>query len=116
MTFSQKPLTTASGPKIEGDDEQTLMLRGRVIDAKKIMQEAKDSKETPALVPKNWELIRRTQAGDETVLAKSVAAFDIAGDGSILYSNGSAIYTIGHDGKSTRIMKGKFIEQLTCLI
>jgi hypothetical protein len=115
MTFSQKPLTTVSGPKMEGEDEQTLMLRGRIIDAKKLLQETKESQDSPALVPNTWELIRRTPSGDEAVLAKSVAAFDIAGDGNILYTNGSAVYTVDHAGKSTRIMKGKLLEHVTCL-
>jgi hypothetical protein len=100
---------------MEGEDEQTLMLRERIIDTKKLLQETKNSQESPALVPNTWELIRHSHTGDETVLAKSVAAFDVASDGSILYTNGSAVYTVDHAGKSTRIMKGKLLEHVMCL-
>ena len=115
LTFSQKPLTTASGPKLNGEDEQTLMLRGRMIDAQKALHEAGQNQEAPALVPNTWELVRRTQDGEEQVLADGVVAFDLTDDDIVVYTNGSAVYEFDTQGKSKRLFKGHLIENVTCL-
>jgi len=112
LIFSQKPLTTASGPQINGDDEQTLILRGRMIDAAKALREAQKNKEAPSLVPNSWELIRRSSAGEETVLANGVVAFDLASDGTVIYTNGSAVYELDNQAKSRQLLKGNLIENV----
>lgn len=112
LTFSQKPLTTASGPQITGDDEQTLMLRGRMIDAAKALREAEETTDAPSLVPNSWELVRRSLAGKETILAKGVVAFDLALNGTIIYTNGSAVYELNNQGKSRQLLKGSLIENV----
>ncbi|WP_157067789.1 hypothetical protein [Desulfosarcina cetonica] len=38
LVYSRKPLTTASGPKMAGDDLKTIMLKGKVIDAEKALR------------------------------------------------------------------------------
>jgi hypothetical protein len=112
LTFSQKPLTTASGPQITGDDEQTLMLRGRMVDAAKALREAEKDQEAPSLVPNSWELVRWNPTGVETVLAKGVVAFDLAPNDTLVYTNGSAVYELNKQGKLRQLLKGNLIENV----
>jgi len=56
LTFSKKPLTTASGPKVEGPDEKSMFLRGRLVDAEQLLKEQEGKQEDPALVRQHWEL------------------------------------------------------------
>ncbi len=111
LTFARKPLTTSGGPRVAGDDEKTLLLRGRVIDAEKAMREGV-SAEAPALVPPSWELVRRTTSGEEQVLARSVVAYDFDGAGGVIYTNGTAVYQLGCDGQSRLLFKAKLLEDL----
>jgi hypothetical protein len=60
--------------------------------------------------------VRRSSDGATEVLATGVLSFDIAMDGSILYSNGSSIRCITPTGsRSERILVGSMIEQVTAL-
>lgn len=78
-------------------------------------QEQHDAGEAPSLVPSSWQLIRQTQAGQK-VLANGILSFDIAPDGSVLYSNGRAVHRIDSDGARTeRVHVGNLIQQVAAL-
>jgi hypothetical protein len=111
LTFARKPLTTSSGPRVEGDDEKTLILRGRVIDAEKALREGAQA-EAPSLVPPSWELVRRQASGEEQVLAQSVVAYDLDGEGGVVYTNGTAAYQLDCNGQSRLLFKAKLLEDL----
>ncbi len=115
LTFSQKPLTTASGPKIVAEDEKTLLLRGRMVDVQKSLREAEKEKQAPALVPQSWELLRRAPSGKEEALAKGVLSFDVTPDGTVIYTNGSAIFQLDERGKPQQIGTGHLIEHLIAI-
>ena len=120
LTFARKPLITAAGPKMEGADQQTLTLWGRIIDAEKALRESARDQENPSLVPPSWELVRRRPSGDESTLAKGVVAFDIDRQGRIVYTNGSAIYQLeldkNNNGAHARLLlKGHLIESLVII-
>lgn len=115
LAFSQKPLTTAGGPKLPGPDLHMLLVRGRAIDARKALENFKGDGEPPPLVPSSWELVRRPKQGAERTLAKGVMAFDVAPDGTVLYTTGSAVYIVGSDGSPRRLEKGSLIEQVVFL-
>lgn len=86
-----------------------------MIDAQTAMREAGQDKEAPALVPTSWELIQYTADGQETVMAKGVVSFDLHTDGSLIYTNGSAVYHLDAHGKSTRLLKNHLIEDVMLL-
>lgn len=115
MAFSRKPLITATGPKMEGPDQNMLVLWGRVIDAQKALRESTQAKETPALVPPSWELVKRQPSGEETILAKNVVAYDLDPAGNIVYTNGSAIYQIDAEGNSQLLTKGNLIQSIVII-
>lgn len=116
LIFSKKPLTTASGPKVEGPDEKTLFLRGRLIDAEKALQGKGELDDAPSLVPKSWQLIRRKSDGSENFLADSVLSFDLGTDDSIYYSTGVAVYRLaGENSKRELVFKDKLVDTLILL-
>jgi hypothetical protein len=74
-----------------------------------------DDGDAPSLVPSSWQLIRQTSAGQE-VLAKGTLSFDLASDGSILYSNGRTIHRIApNESRAQRVFSGDMIEQVAAL-
>jgi hypothetical protein len=62
-----------------------------------------------SLVPRSWELVSRTSQGQETVLATNVANYDLLADGSIIYSNGRAVFSLGRGGQSSVLLKEDLI-------
>lgn len=114
LIYSRKPLGTAGGPQNEGPDARTLYLRGRRIDVEKALKQAKRKDDTPALVPKTWELVRRSELGEETVIAKHVAAFDVNAEGEIVYTNGTALYQV-QGSQANLIAKGQLIDSVFLL-
>jgi len=112
LVYSQKPLTTASGPDIRGDDLKTIVLKGKVINAEKALNTGTRILGVPSLVPSSWELIRREENGNEEVLAKNVAAFDIGHNGTIIYSNGYGVFTLDNQKRQKLIVRDKLIEDV----
>jgi len=89
---------------------------GNLIDA------ARAAREDRLAIPTRPRWCRRLATGAARgggateVIAKSVLSFDIAQDGSVLYTNGSAIHRIGPgSGAGERIAVGKMIEQVAAL-
>jgi hypothetical protein len=113
MTFSNKPLTTASGPKVKGDDLKTIMLRGKVINAEKALRRGSKVMGVPSLVPSSWQLVRRSPEGDEQVVARNVAAYALNDSGDIAYTNGCAVFSLDDSGVSSLIVKDKIIEDIS---
>jgi hypothetical protein len=110
MFFSGKPLTTAGGPKSE-QDLRMMELHGKWIDTQKAMRAA--SKGQPvALVPPTWELMTLDGDGKVTSLAKSVLSFDVRPDGTVVYTNGSEIFSLTPGGNPERICTQRMIQQV----
>jgi hypothetical protein len=99
LMYSRKPLTSASGPAKQADLKD-ILLHGRRIDAERAMRSQRPVQGVPSLVPSNWELVSRNRDGAERVLASSVASYDMAWDGSIVYSNGRGVFVLDKDGVS----------------
>jgi hypothetical protein len=117
MRYTGKPLSTSRGAAQRQPDLKQMMVWGNLIDVDSAArQDRLGDPEAPALVPSTWQLVRQSSNGHKEVLAKSVLSFDIGEDGSLLYSNGSAIHRIGSGGgQAERILVGKMIGQVTAL-
>jgi hypothetical protein len=76
------------------------------------MEKAAKADDAADLVPNSWQLVRRAANGAEEVIAKGVLAYDLAPDGSLVYSNGNAIFLRDPQGKSRRLVVESMIEQL----
>lgn len=110
VLFSGKPLSTASGPRENIQDQRFRMVWGRMIDTKKAMLDARKNK-TTGLVPKTWQLVRVTSTGEETVLAENVMSFDLCDDG-LIYTDGTVIVHRKSDGPTFELGRDKIVEKV----
>jgi hypothetical protein len=110
MRYTGKPLSDG-GNGTKGADLKRMMLWGNVIEAEQRMR-AVPKEESPDLVPKDWELVFKSPNGETRTIARGVLSYDLLPDGTVLYSNGSAVFQLPPDGKPERILKHNFIERL----
>jgi hypothetical protein len=68
--------------------------------------------ESADLVPKSWQLCRRSAAGETTTLGGGVLAYDVNPDGEIVFTNGNAIYLLHPDGRKEHVLNEGMIEQV----
>ena len=115
VRYTGKPLTSAGGAQQRSADIRQMMVWGNMIDAQKAAGRATPGEDAPDLVPSTWELVRQKPSGSADVIAKGVLSFDLEPDGSVLYSNGSAIFRLTADGRKARLVKEAFIEQVISL-
>jgi hypothetical protein len=109
---SRKPLTTAGGPKQQGPEPVRMWIAGRMIDVQKASQA---NSPDGALAPADWELVKRTANGTETVLARHVLAYDLANDGRIAWSDGKNLHLIGADGSKRKLLSEPLIDSVKWL-
>lgn len=114
LTFTKQPLTSDGNERAKGMELDKIFLRGRMIDAKEIMNSNKINKEEAPIVPPDWELVKRQEDGTETVIAKSVVDYNLDSERNIFYTNGRAVYQIEED-KSKLLFKSNLIESLSIL-
>jgi hypothetical protein len=117
MRYTGKPLSTSRGGAQRQLDIKQMMIWGNLIDVESAArQDRLGDPDAPSLVPSSWQLVRHSSNGRKEVLAKGVLSFDIDGEGSLLYSNGSAIHRMASGGgQAERIVVGKMIEQVAAL-
>jgi hypothetical protein len=108
LMYSRKPLTGAAGPAVQADIKD-IILKGRRINAEKALREETAINGIVSLVPRTWELVSRNRQGVERVLATNVASYDLMSDGSIVYSNGRAVFMLGAGTQSTLVLKDDLV-------
>lgn len=108
--YSGKPLTTAGGAKHRRAEVKQMLVWENLIHAK---EDATDG-EKESLVPSSWHLVRQRGMKTETV-AKGVSSYDVAEDGSIVYTNGGAIYQLAPDGTRTKVCDGQYISHVIAI-
>ncbi|HET6420455.1 MAG TPA: hypothetical protein VFG19_09885 [Geobacteraceae bacterium] len=114
--YTGRPLTTAGGPRKEGADIRQMMIWGNLINANEaIRAKYRDTGEVPGLVPATWQLVRE-KAGHREVLAKGVLSYDLCVDGSIVYTNGNAIYRREPEGNCRKLHVDDGIEQVIDMV
>ncbi len=113
--FTGKGLAKPSKPQAQGSGNA--LIWGQPINTN---EEAKrnqrfDDEDSPALVPRSWELIRQRPGQDAEAIARGILAFHVAAGDRLIYTNGSAIYGIIPGGVAKRLVKGKLIEQVALI-
>jgi hypothetical protein len=109
LMYTRKPLTSASGPAMQADVKD-IILKGKRIDAEKALREGA-VEGVPSLVPRNWELRRRTRDGQEELVATHVLSYCLL-DGGILYSNGRAVFLQKEGGKPQLVLKSDLVDEV----
>lgn len=112
MIYGKEPLRSAGGPRTPELDQDLgkIWLQGRLIDLQRVRD---DPQYAGKLVPASWELVRRRGSSDWEVLAKHVASFDLAGDGTVAYSNGNEVLVQRGDAVPTRVAQHELIESVS---
>lgn len=105
--YTGKPLTTA-GARRKGADVRQMMVWSNLMEA----EQAGAGDEPAPAVPRSWQLVRIRSGQRPETIAEGVLAFDLADDGSILYSTGSAVHHLGSDGRHERLLAGERMEAL----
>jgi hypothetical protein len=114
--YAGKPLSSSGAAQAKEADPRQMMIWGNLIDAEKAERDARrKGDEAPALVPGSWKLVRRRPGAEVEELASGVLGFDVADDGSVVLTNGSAVDHLAPDGKRTRLWRGELIEQVVAL-
>jgi hypothetical protein len=111
LVYSRKPLTSASGPQYDADLKD-ILLKGRRVDAEAAMRSSKRVHGVPSLVPESWQLVWRSEQGEERVLATHVASFDLTADGGVIYSNGFGVFALHPGGQSSLVLRDKLIAEV----
>jgi hypothetical protein len=85
---------------------QQISFLGRLVDVGVEMQRNRrfGDPDSPALVPRSWELIEQFPHREPKVIAQGVVAFDVGLDGQLVYSNGSAVYGVLPGGVAERLV------------
>jgi hypothetical protein len=111
MKYSGKPLTTS------GDT------RGRHVDARRLVERQNvaaagdvSADEAATVAPSDWLLVRRAPGGADEVVARSVAAYDLARDGSVLVTDGAAIFSVrAGDGSRKKVAAAKMVMAIVAI-
>lgn len=111
--YTGKPLmSTGLGQKVEN---KTIKAWGEWITPNMMRDRRFSEPDAPALVPQTWQLVRQANQGVPEILAEGVLGYDLAKDGTILYTNGSAIYAITPNGQKERLLVSNLIESIAIL-
>jgi hypothetical protein len=114
--YTGRKLTSSGGPRREGSDLKWMVVWGNLIEARKAERRGRmRGEEAPDLVPRHYELVRHRPGEEPEVLARAVLAFDVAPDGSLLVSNGSAVDRIDAAGERRRLCTAPRIGQVVAL-
>jgi hypothetical protein len=111
LMYTRKPLTSATGPTREAD-MKNMMVQGRRIDAERALRTARQVQGVPSLVPDNWQLMQRDLEGNDRVLATNVMSYDLALDGTIVYSNGQGVFVLDANGQSSVALSGQLVTEV----
>src|SRR5262249_21797686 len=111
LMYTRKPLTSASGPEVKADLKE-ILIKGKRLDAEAALRSSVRINGVPSLVPASWQLVCRSPEGEEQVLASHVASFDIASDGTILFSNGYGVFALDGTRPLQVLLKDKLIAEV----
>lgn len=111
LMYTRKPLTTAAGPALQADLKQ-ILLKGRRLDAEEALRKGALVNGVRSLVPASWQLVCRNPQGEEMLLARHVASFDIAADGSLLFSNGNGVFALGSDTNPRVLLQDQLVNDV----
>ena len=111
MIYGKEPLRSAGGPRAPQLDQDLgqLWLHGRMIELSKVKT---DPAYAGNLVPASWELIAQEgRRAAPRVIASHVAHFDLATDGTLIYSNGFDIQALAPGaGTARRLGRQELVE------
>ena len=112
--FTGKSITSSGSNPARGRnyDSRKIVIAGNLVDVEKESRRNASKKDADyGIVPSGWKLVNLTR-GEE--LASGVAAFDIAPDGAIYYTNGRRIFCL-RDGKRIKVCNTSMCLHINCV-
>ncbi len=108
--FARRSLRPA-GPGGPGQGPtRGVLIHDTYVELEKVMRRRERGAKDVNLVPGSWTLLRREPDGRETELARHVTAFDLAPDGTLVFTNGLSIWV---DGAERRLLHdGQVVQEL----
>jgi hypothetical protein len=110
LMFTRKPLMTSGGPPEAQPDSRSMMLWGKIIDGEKLLRQQANNPDR-GLVPKSWQLVKRSKDGTDSTLAEGVVSYDLR-DGTIIYTDGTGVYALSEQGDRQKLTQGKLVERV----
>lgn len=114
IRYTGKPLTTSGNARQRSANMRDMLMMGNLSNAERVASRAAEKDDSAALYA-GWILCARAESGDERVVSRSVRAFDLLGDGSVLATDGTKIERIARDGTRRLIAKDQDITELVAL-
>ena len=115
MMFTGKGLTKTSNRsdvKTPNKTKGEIFIEGNLINAEKEYKNNQKHKDNYAgYAPYSWQLVKRDQNGNQTVLAHSVIDYALLKDGSVVYTNGKHVLLI-KDGKTEKLATANMCTQV----
>jgi len=112
IRYTGKKLTSAGGARSRQMDLKQMTIWGNMVSA---ARHSNIDDDAPDMVPNTWQLMRQREGAAPETIAKGVLSYDLAPDGSIVYSNGNAIFVLKPNGEKERLCTEALIEQVVVL-
>lgn len=115
IRYGGKPIVSQGDMRARIPDAQRAILNGNIADACNDSGCETDC-DTDSLAPKSFVLVQQPVMGGHVTLAEGVACYDIADDGTIVYSDGRRILRLKGAGESPQaISKGRHVTKVIAL-
>jgi hypothetical protein len=111
VRYTGKTLVTSGDARKKRADMRQMFMLGNLMQAQR-GAELSSERDKNGLVPRTWELVKKPATGDIQVLHRGVLSFDLCGDGSLVYTDGSRIVLLQPDGKQETLGKDQLISQV----
>lgn len=113
LRYSGKPLLSSGGARQRSADLRQMMMLGNLAGAREDAEREAEKAAREAV--RDWELVALREDGAEEVLAKRVRAYDLCGEGRLLYTDGVEIRLREPDGTTATLSKKPGISELCAL-
>ena len=110
LKYSGKPLSSGTAAAKKRDERDVFLEGNRFEAERELKRNRKDA--FPGIIPRSYELHRRTASGEDLTLAHGVYEYSLREDGSILYSNGAALLCLAPDGTRTKLADARRVTKI----
>ena len=113
LRYTGKPLVSSGNARSKQADIKRAAILGNLASAAADARDDEDEVDSPT--PNDWQLVARSRSGEEHVVARGVACFDVYPDGSIVWSDGRTLHHRAPSGEEQKIGQRKTVSALIAL-
>lgn len=112
LRYGGKPLLSDGAARKQPLDPREAFVRSNLMAAEDAGRGVDAGDDTRALAPASFHLVRKGAGAALETLARGVVSYDLAPDGTVVYSNGNALYALSPEGKRVRLCRGERITEV----